>query len=187
MARLCEPCRFHSADDSLKACPDCGGAVKFTLLPPPGEEAKPLGGFRRSAPAPSSPPKSAQLGIKIGIGAIAVVVLAVGIKVALALFSGEAFQSQASKVKVGMPMVQAARIMGDPDVDRSKKFTIQIGDPGPSEDRFPVFDYNGSGYVEYTTGWDSAVRINFENGIVTGVVPTTRQTGLRKRTTIETP
>jgi hypothetical protein len=56
MPRLCEPCRFHSSDDALVACPECGGRVKFTLLPPTNAATPPVDLGESSPPTPSPGP-----------------------------------------------------------------------------------------------------------------------------------
>jgi hypothetical protein len=45
MPRVCEKCGYHTTEDGPKAaCPACGRPLKFTLLQPPGAEAKPVPG-----------------------------------------------------------------------------------------------------------------------------------------------
>jgi hypothetical protein len=45
MPRVCEKCGFYAAEDGPKTgCPVCGRPLRFTLLPPPGEEPKPVPG-----------------------------------------------------------------------------------------------------------------------------------------------
>ena len=192
MARLCEPCRFHSAADALKECPHCGGAVKFTLLPPPGEEAKPMPGLRSVASQREAVSKNRQL-LAYGVGGvILVLILIFGFGAFAGL--GQPFESRVMKIKVGMPMAQAAKIMGESDQPKRKKFSITFGGNGGNgddESRIPDFnkpaDYSGSGYADFTGGSGLDVRINYENGIVTGIVPIAHEGGMRKRTTIYTP
>ena len=54
MARFCEPCRHHSTDYFLTACPQCGGPVKVTLLPPPNAAPEPMTLHAESEHAPAA-------------------------------------------------------------------------------------------------------------------------------------
>ncbi len=189
MPRLCEPCRFHSSDDSLTACPQCGGAVKFTLLPPPGSDpdlvAATLG--RQSAA-----PEPAGLGDFFRGKMLAVTVLAV-VGLVAAIFGvwylrGDSFDDRMANLKPGMKMTDAMRIMGDANQEKPqrKKIGITIGG---SEDpnRIPDFDRpvetDGTGFVEYSSG-TSGVRIHYTDHVVTKVEPYTSTGGLRKRVTV---
>ncbi|MGL6096307.1 MAG: hypothetical protein ACRC7O_10990 [Fimbriiglobus sp.] len=46
MARICERCGHYAEAIAVVplVCPDCGGTLKFTLLPPPGVVPPPLPG-----------------------------------------------------------------------------------------------------------------------------------------------
>ena len=186
MARFCEPCRYHSADDSIRECPQCGGAVKFTLLPPLNEDAGPMAGVQsrrqRTAVAVELAHKSRTKWYYLGGGLAMIALLALVFTNSF----GEKFEDRVKKLKPGMPMEQAAWIMGDANQSKPKKYTITFGDDGHSG-QMPDFDrpidFSGSGYVVYEDLM-TGVKISYENGIVTHVEETARQGGMRKRTTV---
>lgn len=197
MPRLCEPCRFHSSDDSVSDCPQCGGPVKFTLLPPPN--AGQTTATATATAAPPAPPRSTSSGrvglsdlfrgklLYISVGVIAAVFVAV---LALWLLRGDSFEQKVAKVKVGMSMPEAMRIMGDDNKPKKKaKVNFTVGPNGVQEtpDRFSDFDEPidvwGEGSVEYVDGFDAVV-IEYRNGVVTGVTPKKREGGMRKKTTV---
>lgn len=191
MPRLCEPCRFHSADDTLSACPECGGSVKFTLLAPTNAAPPPV-----DLGDDTPPPRPAPLGVgdffrgKLLVISAVVVVLVLAAVVGLWLLRGDTFEQRVTKVKVGMPMLDAMRIMGDDNKPKQKKpsFNVTIGGkPGQDDpNRFSDFDAPidvwSEGYVEYEEGTE-AVRIEYANGKVTGVYPKRAEGGLRKKYT----
>lgn len=195
MPGLCEPCRFHSSDDCLSACPQCGGPVKFTLLPPPN--AGPSTATATTAPParPRSLP-SGRVGLSdlfrgkmlyASVGIIAAVFVGV---IALWLLRGDSFEQKVAKLKVGMPMPEAMRIMGDDNKPKKKaKVNFTVGPNGVREtpDRFSDFDEPihvwGEGSVESADGF-GAVVIEYLNGVVTGVTPKKREGGKRKKTTL---
>lgn len=121
----------------------------------------------------------------IGGGAVLFAVL--GTALALHGGFGESFERRVEKVKPGIAMAQASRIMGESERSKPKKITFSIGDTGSDEDRMPDFDrpmdYSGSGYVVYESMM-SGVKIHFRDGVVTRVEEVARQGGMRKRTTI---
>ena len=186
MARFCEPCRLHSTDDSIRECPQCGGVVKFTLLPPLNEDAGPMAGVQsrrqRTAVAVELEHRSRAKWYYVGGGLAMVALLALVFTNSL----GESFESRVKKVKPGMPMEQAAWTMGDKNQSKTKKYSISIGDDG-NPDRMPDFDrpvdFSGSGYVVYE-GLMDGVKIHYQNGIVTQGEEVARQGGMRKRTTV---
>jgi len=191
MPRLCEPCRFHSADDTLKACPQCGGSVKFTLLPPTNAAPPPVN-LGDDAP----PTRPAPLGVgdffrgKLLIVSVAVVGLVLVAVVGLWLLRGDTFEQRVAKVKVGMPMLDAMRIMGDDNkpAPKKNKFNLTIGGkPGQDDpNRFSDFDAPidvwGEGSVDYEEG-SQGVLIEYSNGKVTGVHPKRAEGGMRKKYT----
>jgi hypothetical protein len=192
MPRLCEPCRFHSADDTLTACPQCGGTVKFTLLPPSDSAPPPVEFGEEAAP----PPPSAPLGVtdffrgKLLWVTLLVVVGLFAAAVGVWALRGDSFEQRVAKVKVGMPMLDAMRIMGDDNKPAKKKPGVHLhfgnGPPAGDPDRFGTFDEPvdvwGEGSVEYEEGLE-AVRIDYANGMVTAVVPKKAEGGMRKKYT----
>jgi hypothetical protein len=44
MARICERCGHYAETGEPAPCPDCGAALKFTLLPRPGTVPPPMPG-----------------------------------------------------------------------------------------------------------------------------------------------
>jgi hypothetical protein len=189
MPRLCEPCRFHSADDSLSACPVCGGVVKFTLLGPPGSDPDLLAAqqARESGRSQLTGLGHFFRGKMLVVTAVAIVGLVVAI-FGVWYLRGDGFDERLAKVKPGMKMTDAMRIMGDPNQEKPqrKKIGITIGG---SEDpnRIPDFDRpvetDGTGFVEYSSG-TSGVRIHYTDHVVTKVEPYTPTGGLRKRVTV---
>ena len=186
MARFCEPCRLHSTDDSIRECPQCGGAVKFTLLPPVNEDAGPMAGVQsrrqRTAVAVEFAHKSRAKWYYLG-GGLAVIAL---LTLVFTDSFGESFENRVKKLKPGMPMEQAALVMGDKHQVKPKKYTFLIGDGG-NPDRMPDFDrpvdFTGSGHVVYE-GLMTAVKIHYQNGVVTRVEDVAREGGMGKRTTV---
>ncbi len=191
MPRLCEPCRFHSADEALSACPQCGEPVKFTLLPPTNFAPPPVE-LGETAP-PVRPP---QMGLSdffrgklLWVSAAAIVGL-FAVAVGLWLMRGDTFEQKVAKLKVGMPITDAMLVMGDDNKPAKKRPSINItigGKPGQDDPRrFSDFDEPvdvwGEGFVEYEEGSD-AVRIEYANGKVTGVYPKKAEGGLRKKYT----
>ena len=190
MARLCEPCRFHSADDSLTACPECGGPVKFTLLPPQGSDPNLLYNEvdRGGAPQPTG------LGDffrgKMLVVTVLVVVGLFGAVVGVWYLKGDRFSDKVAKLKTGMRMTEAMRIMGDDNKPKAKRPSLNITIGGAPEDpnRFSDFDApidtSGEGFVEYEGGGE-AVRIDYRNGLVTNVQVKRAEGGLRKKYTVQ--
>lgn len=191
MPRMCEPCRFHSADDALTACPECGGPVKFTLLPPANTAPPPI---ELGEVAPS--PRPAAVGVrdlfrgKLVWVSVAAVVCLFAVVVGLWLMRGDSFGQKVAKLQVGMPMTDAMRVMGDDNKPVRKRPSVNItigGKPGRDDaTRFSDFDEPvdvwGKGFVDYEDGPD-AVRIEYANGKVTGVIPKKAEGGLRKKST----
>lgn len=187
MPRLCEPCRFHSADDSLPACPVCSGVVKYTLLGPPGSDPDLVAVAQGRQPAA---PEPAGLG-DFFRGKMLVVTAVVVVGLVAAIFGvwylrGDGFDERTAKLKPGMKMTDAMRIMGDANKPKAKKpsINITIGGEPDDPDRFGDFDApietSGTGYVEYASG-TSGVRIHYTDHVVTKVEPYTPTGGLRKR------
>ncbi len=193
MPRLCEPCRFHSADDALTACPECGGPVKFTLLPPTNFAPPPVD-LGRAAP----PPRPPQMGLsdffrgKLLWVSAAVIVGLFAVAVGLWLMRGDSFEQKVAKVKVGMPMTDAMLVMGDDNKPAKKKPRLHLhfgnGPPAGDPERFGEFDDTidvwGEGWVEYEE-LTEAVRIEYANGKVTGVYPKKATGGMRTRYTYD--
>lgn len=187
MARHCEPCRFHTTDDTVRTCPDCGGEVKFTLLGPHGSDPDLI------AADASRARKSQSVGLGDFLqGKLLVMSAFVVSGLFAAVFGvwylrGDTFDDRTAKVKPGMRMSEAMRIMGDRNEPTTppRKMTIALGVEG--EQHIPDFDRpvetDGEGYVEYASG-STGVRIHYANHVVTKVEPYTPTGGLRKRVTI---
>ena len=111
MARFCEPCRYHSIDDSLTACPQCGGPVKFTLLPPPAASPEPMDVHSGGEESPAAHPRNNRMTWYL-VGGAAALIAFVGLGLLLTGNLGEGFDARAKKIKPGMSMEQAAGIMG---------------------------------------------------------------------------
>lgn len=186
MPGLCEPCRFHSADDALVECPQCGGPVKFTLFAPTNGEsaAIPLQAVEADRPAARS--VGHRMNWYLAGGALAMIAV-VGIALAVTGNLGEGFDARVKKVKPGMPMDRAAHIMGESDKPKGKKLSITVGHPESHAEGMPDFDrpmdYSGSGHVIYN-GPSSGVKIHFQDGVVTKVEEVPRLVGMRRRVTI---
>ena len=191
MSRLCEPCRFHSSDDALSACPECGGPVKFTLLPPTNAAPPPVE-LGQGDPSP----RPAAIGVSdffrgklLWVSAAAIVGL-FAVVVVLWLMRSDTFEQKVAKLKVGMPMADAMRLMGDDNKPAEMRPSVNItigGKPGQDHPgKFSDFDEPtdvwGEGFVDYEDGTD-AVRIEYANGKVTGVIPKKAEGGLRKKYT----
>jgi hypothetical protein len=165
MARLCEPCRFHTADDSVSACGECGGPVKFTLLPPPGETAQPMANLPGAPEVEATRPKP--LGLldffqgKLLFATLAVIALCVAGGAFLYLNKGESFEARVAKCKPGMRMIEAMQLFGD------ENYVIDDPDEDDGTLRTPI-DVMGSGYVVYQE-FASAVKISYAVGKVTNV------------------
>jgi hypothetical protein len=190
MPRLCEPCRFHSADDSLSACPVCGGVVKFTLLGPPGSDPDLMAAqqARESGRSQLTGLGHFFRGKMLVVTAVAVVGLVAAI-FGVWYLRGDSFDDRTAKLKPGMKMTDAMRIMGDANKPKAKRpsINITVGGEGEDPNRIPDFDRpvetTGTGYVEYASG-TSGVRIHYTDHVVTKVEPYTPTGGLRKRVTV---
>ena len=190
MPRLCEPCRLHSADDTLNICPACGGPLKFTLLPPPAATDPPHESGE-AAPPPPRPWGFADLfSGKLLWASLAVLILVPAVVVGVWAVGGDTFDRRVGKLKVGMPMRDAMRVMGDDNRQKGKRpaFHFTIGGKQGQDDpnRFADFDAPldvwGEGWVEYEEGAE-AVRVSYSTGAVTAVERTKAEGGLRKRYT----
>ncbi|MGL6073468.1 MAG: hypothetical protein ACRC8S_04820 [Fimbriiglobus sp.] len=174
MPRLCEPCRWHTADDSVTVCSSCGGPVKFTLLAPPGEKPEPIAGL------PGSPEMAEKrVGFKdffrgktgkILGGAI---VLGLVVVSAMLLFRWQSFEAKVAKIKPGMKMLDAMRIFGDengPAMVNSVRVRFR-GIPIPftmQERTHAPIDVYGFGSMDYEGGFQH-IRIHYADGLVTKV------------------
>ena len=185
MPRICEPCRYHTADDAVKACPKCKKPVKFTLLPILGEESKPLAGLPvlpedvRPVPVRVSHLFRGQTGIII---AATMVALSLGV-IAIGMVR-ETFEDRVAKIKPGMAVIEAMRAMGDNNVHK-KKLKIKVlvgGTPSDTcgEDFDDPIDITGDGYLVYEHVMD-AVHITYQDGIVTKVERKDAVGGMRVR------
>jgi hypothetical protein len=191
MPRLCEPCRFHSADDAITACPQCAGPVKFTLLPPTNAAPPPVD-LGDEAPPPAATPMGLTDFFRGKLLWVSVAVVAALFAGAVGLWAlrGDTFEQRVAKVKVGMPMLDAMRLMGDDNKPKQMRpsFNITIGgkpgqdDPSRFSDFDEPIDVWGEGFVEYEEGTE-AVRIEYANGKVTAVVPKKAEGGMRKKYT----
>ncbi len=185
MAKLCEACRAHAPDDSLADCPTCGGPLKFTLLPPPGQDAEPLPGVPRGRTGRYGNNPEAEgcagdppgpLGAVFGIWAKPA---AVGLPLLLAvavfcrwLAASDDIEERAAKIRPGMPMVEAVRIMGsDPTPPRRPARWPDVDMTPPTE---------GDGEVVWEGG-SKAITVRFRDGVVTEVQHGEAQGGMRKR------
>ncbi len=186
MARFCEPCRFHSVDDSLTACPQCGGPVKFTLLPPPNATPEPMALDLESESAPAAILRNNRMTWYL-VGGAAALIACVGLGLLLTGNLGEGFDARAKKIKSGMAMEQAAGIMGETQKPAGKKWSFTFGEPESHAEPMPDFDrpmdYSGEGYVVYE-GSTSGLKIHFRDGVVTRVEEVAREGGMRKRITV---
>jgi hypothetical protein len=178
MPRLCEPCRFHSADDSLSACPECAGPVKFTLLPPTNEAPPPVD-LGRHAPTPPKPVGASDFFrgkmLWVTAGVVAALFAAV---VAVFLLREEPFGQRVAKIKPGMSMTEVLRIMDDSNqAKKTRKVGFTVGANGVQEfdertvDSSMVTDvWDADGWVEYAEGFEG-VRIEYSRNVVTRVTP----------------
>lgn len=183
MARLCEPCRFHTPDDAVTACATCGGPVKFTLLPPVNGDAEPVAGLP-STKAELSPPPFDLRELFRGKAKLATSLAVAGfVAAAVTLYwtRSDSFEERAAKVRPGMSMATAMDVMGKPRKAK-KKYTISFGDTGMErfEDFDRAFDVSGDGIITYEKGIN-AVWIHYERGLVTRVELKDAVGGMRKR------
>lgn len=188
MARLCEPCRAYTADDAVTACLTCGGPVKFTLLPPVNGDAEPIAGV----PTPCAerygrPLRLDQLPVGILEVVTGLVVVAL-IAVAGVLLSAqtESFDEREARLEPGISVAAAMEIMGGTRTP-VRRFTFSSGDTAMEvfQDIPRPFDDAGEGTLTYQKG-GKAVRIQFENGIVTGVERSVAENGLVESVTVMT-
>ena len=186
MARFCEPCRYHSVEDSLIACPQCGGPVKFTLLSPPNAVPDPMELHTRSEDTPVERIRNNRMTWYL-VGGAAALIVCVGLGLLLSGNLGEGFDARAKKIKPGMPMEQAAGIMGETQKPAGKKWSFTFGEPESHAEPMPDFDrpmdYSGEGYVVYE-GSTSGLKVHFRDGVVTRVEEGAREGGMRKRITV---
>lgn len=180
MPRLCEPCRLQTADDAATSCAGCGGPVKFTLLPPPGEDAPPMAGLPSTLEEVRPKPFDLRELLR---GRARVVTFAVGAAFAVAMLGlwlvrGDSFEARVAKVKPGMAVAEAMRVMGDPNRPKAKRWRIDFG--GGRDERFQDFDRPvdtaGDGSLVYERGLNG-VCIRYERGVVTDVEPRAAEGG----------
>ena len=173
MPRICETCKHYVEADVPQPCPDGHGSMKFTLLAPAGEELERIEPDTRSRyhdPEPAS-----WLTHPYAKPAGAALLVVAGVLVIVWQFGGNSFDSRVAKLKPGMTMTEAARVMGSPTEW-----------PG-SRRRFPDVDMStpteGDGEVVWEHGLQ-AVRVTFRNGIVTNVEEIEAKGGMRRRSTV---
>ncbi len=176
MPKLCEACKFYSADNSPTACPTCSGPLKFTLLPPAGvtpepvadAPTKPTGKYGNTVEEPDVferqvPKPLARLIPRHYWGPVGAACFAMGIVIYIARWqmADDAFASTVDQIKPGAPILQVIEKMGDDPED------LGIG---PNDSGELVWEYRTQGVV-----------VKYSNGRVTSVQKTAATGGMRRR------
>jgi hypothetical protein len=182
--RLCEVCRHFTPVDTPDVCPKGHGPLKFTLLPPPLQAAEPIPGLPggRREPDPDDVverPRSVGPLIRhpYAMPAGVIVLGLLGLTLFAWQSTGNDYDSRVKKLRPGMTMAEAAKVMGS-ETDRPRR-----------PRRFPDIDMSVPTEGDGEVVWEHrtrAVKVTFRNGVVTGVEEVPATGGMRKRVTVVT-
>jgi hypothetical protein len=166
MPKVCDSCNYYSTDSDPVACPKCGLGLRFTLLPPQGQQAAPLPNAGPSLQTATSRARRHKEGFLEGLGITEInpryIWAGFIILVGVVGFAVREYQTaeRLEQVKPGMHISQAARI-----IDSGEGF---YNDEGT---RFrDAFDQNdrSNGAFEYQDGPHHMI-IRWVNGYITSV------------------
>ncbi|MBN9516916.1 hypothetical protein J0H58_00120 [bacterium] len=186
MPKQCEGCGFYSVSNDPSKCPECGGTLKFTFLPPAGKNAAPIAGLPTDPVNELSRRHRAEGGSRIHWGlvkaicAALVTVTIMGVRFYLrqeARDQREAQQTAAvDKIRPGMHISQAARLLeSGSNMPEWHGSTRHDFDPGDDSD----------GSMEVNDGRND-LKITWRNGYVTSIERADGSGGTRRRATYVT-
>ena len=171
MARVCSQCNMYDAAGTLEACPSCQAPMRFTLLPPPRQNAAPLtfsehqapAGPRRSAVSAGGTSLSELLVLAFRYRKLAGLVIIPFVLVCsffgVKIGTGESFKSRYDQVRVGMDVDEVEDLLNPPRFYRGR-FRM------PRHNILDCVPDEGPYTVHYSESGSGSITLDFRDGVL---------------------